>query len=721
MKEADIPNKQDKLKELKEYVTYGYDYFKDNYITFNNNIRKTYVTNISESQRRVLIGLDKPDIEANMSQHFLSRILSIVYKNNPSLRAYHSEIDNPSSDLISFFEGHGNAILHDSYKDMWQNSIIKDCLSGGMGVGEVCVVNKDDNPFFRMLKLKRIEPSLAGFDPMAVLPNKSDGRFYYKIYVKTEKQIKKEFSRINIDEIQASPSDFKGFKWSYKGQTEKIIRCIEFFLKEEIKEKVVLLSNYSTFTQKEYEEILKVFEQVKILGLPRDYLGNINENILPESLKRRAKVKNLFKEYIEKGMFPTQIDEASAIKNEIHKYNFLESTIIDHVVTDYSYLPGVFFDGNSVTCAEEGENLDNVSQHIAAYLKNTDGVQQLVNSAIQSWANELDLSVPAKFMLEENSFPTPRPGIVDPFRYPQASVLYIYKGFKNNDPNIRLPAPIIMNRPELPRHIIEALSMAPSLMQNILGAYDSVVRDDSAIISGKALEKSMINADSAAKPFYTGYFNGLDQVATIMSDMIPKIYKIPLKYPVFNNAEHSSTYFDIEKYDPDELKMRLKLEAAGSSEAEKENALTQLRNANSSFPIVAKFLDNEDNLVPILKNLDIQGKETFLENANAFVTNEKTEKQNPPPEDAESKYVDNEFEVQKEENMIRAKKVQDEYEINTKKIEIDKLKLALENDKNETNKAKIAAELAIKTDDLNKTHHLKNLEIADKIIGKTKK
>lgn len=66
----------------------------------------------------------------------------------------------------------------------------------------------------------------------------------------------------------------------------------------------------------------------------------------------------------------------------------------------------------------------------------------------------------------------------------------------------------------------------------ILGSYDTVLGTNSNRLSGKAIQQGALQSNGAAMPYLIGYIKGLNRIAEILLDLIPKYIVTPRTIPV---------------------------------------------------------------------------------------------------------------------------------------------------------------------------------------------
>src|SRR5690348_4065127 len=112
-------------------------YFNDNYRRYRDFRRYVFKETISEQQRAVLQQLNRPVVEFNILEAYVSRLLGEFSKHEPGIEVSPAEGVPVNQEVLDVVEGHLRAILHQADKDSFSYEIYKDLLSGGFSVAKV--------------------------------------------------------------------------------------------------------------------------------------------------------------------------------------------------------------------------------------------------------------------------------------------------------------------------------------------------------------------------------------------------------------------------------------------------------------------------------------------------------------------------------------------------------------------------------------------------------
>jgi len=367
-----------------------------------------------------------------------------------------------------------------------------------------------------------------------------------------------------------------GFDWSFQNEKEEIVLVCDFYEKKTRKATIYKLSNCHSVTKDEYEKFMAQWTERGLIEQP-----------------------------------PMPIHERKTLIEYICRYRFCESRVLDFKETNFKHLPLVFVDGNSVIIKESGS----YTQMTRPYVYHAEGIQRLKNFAGQSLGNELENTVQHKFIVAVESIPE---DYQDAYQNVQKADTLMYNHFLDtNNPNITLPPPREVMRTPIPPQISDTFRMSDEMTQTILGSYD---------MAGIAFARSAIQGDATSVPYIVGYIKGLNRVAQIIIDLIPKYYRTPRSLPILlPNGKRS--FKEINKkgslymnYDPNTL--QVKVETGVNFSMQKEMALQtviEMSRANQGF---AQFF-NEEGLPTLLDNIEMRGIDELKEKANEWMQRQK--------------------------------------------------------------------------------------------------
>lgn len=581
----------DKLKYLKDTVEESQQYFSENVKRYEKFKHFVFKTSIGNEQAAALADTGKPAIEFNILESFISRLRGEFAKQQPSLVVRAADgvpagmMTREFTETINVIEAHLRAIFFEGTNDMLDYNIYTDLLAGGFSVMRVFTEYVNEKSFEQNIRVERVfDPTMTVFDSLARQSHKGDGRFCAEIYPMTRKQFEDEFGE-SIAKEMTYTRDLSGFNWSFKNDSEEIVLVCDFYEKKTKKETIVKLTNGHSVIKKEYEKAISEWSQA----------GHIEQP-------------------------PQVVDERRTTIEYICRYRFCESKVLDYIETDYKHLPLVFVDGNSVTLKENGS----YTQMTRPYVYHAEGIQKLKNFAGQSLASELENTIQHKFIVAVEAVPV---DYQTAYQNVQKADVLMYNHFLDtNNPQVTLPPPREVMRTPIPPEISNTFRMSDEMTQVILGNYDAAQGVNNAAMSGIAFARSAIQSNNASVPYVVGYIKGLNRVAQIIIDLIPKYYRTPRTLPIMlPNGKRS--YQEINKrgslymnFDPNHLEV--KIDVGANFAIQKEVALQTIISMSQANQGFAQFF-NEEGLSTLLDNIEIRGIDQLKMKAEAWMQKQK--------------------------------------------------------------------------------------------------
>jgi uncharacterized protein YeaO (DUF488 family) len=291
------------------------------------------------------------------------------------------------------------------------------------------------------------------------------------------------------------------------------------------------------------------------------------------------------------------------------RYRCIETEVIEYSETDFTYFPLVFFDGNSIML-KNPKTSGAVQQMTRPYVYHAKGAQKLKNFAGITLANEMENIVQHKFIVAKEALPKEMDWLAA-YKDMQKPSNMVFNAFFEQDPDKPIPNPIReVQRVPTPPEVVQTFASTDSLIQNILGSYDAALGINDNQLSGIAIVEAATQSNAAAMPYIVGFLQGLQRVAEIIVDLIPKYYTTPRTIPVMGiNGKQDYVKINQEngvpmKYDTNVL--NVKVEAGVSFQIQKSRALQQLIALQQVSPLFAQFM-NEKGLSVLLDNIEIRG------------------------------------------------------------------------------------------------------------------
>ena len=587
---------QDNLQRIKENVSDAYKYFEDNYKRYHEFRNYIFNKSIDERKRAALNQLQRPALEFNILEAYISRLLGEFANQEPSIIVSPAEGVPISPDLLQLIEDHVRHIYYTANKDSFSYSIYKDCLGGGFSVGKVYTDYASPMSFHQQIYLNRVfDPTLCGFDPSARTPHKGDGQYCFELFPMTRKEFEREYPDADLKGMTFL-RDLEGFNWSYSNLDDaKIVLVCDYFEKRKYRKRIVQLADGRTMTMKDYEKMAEHWqEQGYIEQLP--------------IVVGKPRWTNLEK---------------------IVRYRLIENQVLEYEETDYTYLPYVFFDGNSVLLTKGTTN--NTFQMTRPYVYHARGIQDLKNFAGISLANFLENQIQGKFIIKKESIPKEK-DYAEALTNIQRANTVVVNAYVENDPSKPIPDPIreIVNV-GAPPEIMNTFSVTDPTTQTILGSYASNVGKDETRISGKAVIESATQGNAAAMPYIVGFLQGLTQVGNIIVDLMPKYLIGKRTVPLMDSAGEQY-YQDVNAEGQPVLKygdrsIKVNVEAGVSFQVQKNRALEQIIALMNSSQQFGQFMNSPQGLKILVSNLTIYGADRLQQAIEPYLQEQQQQQQ----------------------------------------------------------------------------------------------
>lgn len=598
MKSTVSKEHQSQLKRIKNNINEAYVYFRNNREYFNRMRNFVFNTTITDEQRAALDELDRPKIEFNVIEAFVSRLLGEFSKQLPGV-SVHAEptVSVPPIQTIKLVQGYMRHLLG----GLRANEIYKDQLSGGFSVMKVWTDFEDYKSFNQNIYFDRVfDPLLCGFDPAAQKSHKGDGSYCFEIIPFTEQQFIEIYgNKVNLDSCYRG--NLEGFKWGYKSNKKSTIMLCNYYEKRSKKVKLYELPGGKSLTKDEYEELLMLYE--------------INNDIAQP---------------------PKPIRERWTFIPRIYRYQIVSSEVLECVETDFCGLPLIFVDGNSITIRKDGDG-NTIEQLVRSYVHNAVGPQNIKNLAGQAMANHIETLVEHKMKVALESIPQQ---YEEAYTNVQSASNYIYKQF-NDDGTQQYNPPMEVQKVPLPPEILATYMNAEQTIQSSLGSYDAALGINKNQLSGVAIVEGATQSNAAAMPYVVNYLAALQQAAEIILDLIPKYFVTPRSLPILTSEdkkEHvtindpSNPYSPQMKFNSSDLKVSVS--AGVNFEVQQTRAIQTLIELANALPGMAQLINNPKGLSIICDNLTIRGADQMKEMAEEAAKKmevQEAKMQNQPP------------------------------------------------------------------------------------------
>lgn len=628
---------QDYLPTIKKNINAAHVAQKDNSERYYAWKQITFKSSISTSERQALDLLDRPVVEFNILNAPVSRLCGEFSKQEPQIYVSMANGEKADEAMLEAVEGHLKHILFEASKHNYQYRVYKDSMGGGLSSWKVCTDYLNERSFEQSIFLKRPDrPASVLFDPCAVEPTKSDAKYWCEPYPVDVEELKEEYPNEDFSSVKFTSFesiDGSEFNWAFtsgNGKKKYIVVCDYYEIKTK-KKKLVKLSNGSSMTYDEYEDMLEEHELSSMIEQP-----------------------------------PAIVDTRMTNVPYVCRYVCIYNKVLKYEKTSFTEPNYIFVDGDS----EEIRESDNSSivTFTKPYCFHGLGIQKLTNLSGQAIAADFENITMHKFMVSEEALPSQQEFLTAYKNVQKASVL-VYRETNENNPQQRNSAPMPVARVPLPQEVISTFNNCMSMLQNILGSYDASLGIQNNQLSGVAIVEGATQSNAAAMPYIVNYMQSLNQAAQVIVNIMPKFLITPRSIPIIdkkgNRAFVSINGDGQPKLSYEAGDLHVKVEAGVSFAIAKDRAIKQITSLMSISPIFERFI-NEVGLNVLLDNLDFHGVEIVKEKADEFMQKIQQEQQQPTPEQqtANARFMDAQTNAAKQQsdaktamykNMIDAK------------------------------------------------------------------
>ena len=631
---------QDQLERIKKNVRQSHDYFKHNYDCYNEFRKFVFESSLTSDEIALLQALSRPQLEFNVLEAYLSRLIGEFSKQEPDIEV--STDDEQKSDpmTIKLVELHLRHALMEPKSSNSRLEVYKKLLSGGFDCLKVSTDYAHPMSMDQIIKIEEVyDPTLCGFDQLAKQAHKGDGRFCFELFPKAEEDFKKEYPDIPTNTLTFK-RDFSGFNWSYLNDSTKIIIVADYYEKKPRNETIVQTRDGKVMTMDKYNKIINTWDDFTmppaIVGKPR-------------------------KTTIEK----------------IVRYRCIENLVIEYEETDFTHLPIIFVDGNSVIIKTPTNG--NVRQVTRPYVYHAKGAQRLKNYAGISLANEIENTIQHKFMVAKEALPKEQEFLAAYKDVQKASTL-VFNSVHESNPEMPIANPIReIQRIPAPPEIVQSFQSTDSLVQNILGSYDASLGINNNQLSGIAIVEGASQSNSVAMPYIVGCLQGYQRAAEIYVDLMPKYFTTPKTLPILDE-EGKRSYVKINQeqgmpLDFDANALNVSVKAGASFQIQKSRTIMMVKEMMGMSPLFSQFIA-EKGLNFVLDNMEGRGIEQLKDLVDEWTQEYQQQKQQAmQAQQSQNNPGAMMAQVKMQELQQKAQKDQAQFSVDMAKLEVEKQKV----------------------------------------------
>lgn len=563
---------QDNLSRIKKVVRNAHDYFKDNYDRYTEFRKFVFESSLTNDEITLLMTMNRPQLQFNVLEAYISRLLGEFSKQEPDIEvsAFDEQMADPLT--IKIVQQHLKHVFMDSDNEHLRYEVYKDLLSGGFSAVKVYTEYEHHMSMNQTIKFSKCEPTLVGFDKLARFSHKGDGQFCFELFPKSKEEFLDEYPGTPINTLSFR-RDFAGFNWSYQNDNSQIVVIADYYEKKRKEETIVQVRDGKVMTQSAYRKMVDEWNDItvppSIIGKPR-------------------------KTFIEK----------------IVRYRLIENQVLEYEETDFSHLPIVFIDGNSLMIKTPLNG--NIRQITRPYVYHAKGAQRLKNYAGICLANEIENTVQHKIMVAKEALPKEEE-FLNAYQDVQKESVLVYNSVHEGNPEMPINNPIReVQRIPAPPEITQAFSGTDSLIQNVLGSYDASLGINNNQLSGIAIVEGASQSNATAMPYVVGCLQGFQRLAQIYVDLMPKYFVTPRTIPILDE-EGKRFYVKINQekglsMDFDTNSLNVSLKAGASFQVQKSRTIMMVKEIMGMSPLFSQFMA-EKGLNFILDNMEGKGIE----------------------------------------------------------------------------------------------------------------
>lgn len=582
---------EEDLPRIKKRVRNYHDYFKHNYDSFNEFRKFVFESSLTNDEITLLESIGRPQLEFNVLEAYISRLLGEFSKQEPDIEV--SAFDEGQADplTIKVAEQHLKHVFSDASNEHTRYEVYKDLLSGGFSTIKVFTEYEHPMSLKQVIKISREEPTLSGFDRLARTSHKGDGQFCFQLFPMDSDEFQEEYPDISLGSISFR-RDYAGFTWSYLNDNSKIILMADYYEKKRKEETIVEVRDMGVMTMPKYRKMIDSWDE---LTVPPAIMGKPRKTLL----------------------------------DNIVRYRMIENQVIEYEETDFSMLPLIFIDGNSIMIKTPKNG--NIRQVTRPYVYHAKGAQRLKNFAGISLANEIENTVQHKMMVAKEALPKEEQ-FMEAYKNMQKESFFVFNSVHENNPELPIINPIReVQRVPAPPEIAQAFTGTDALIQNVLGSYDASLGINNNQLSGIAIVEAASQSNATAMPYIVGCLQGFQRVAEVYIDLMPKYYTTPRTLPI-RDEDGKRQFVKINQ--PEGLQMQdmntnalnVSLKAGASFQVQKSRTIMMLKEMMGMSPLFAQFMA-EKGLNFILDNMEGRGIEELKDLTQEWLQQYQQEKQ----------------------------------------------------------------------------------------------
>ena len=661
------------LSKAREDMTLWDGYFGENQVRGKDDMNFVLRDQWSAVERSEFNRLFKPAMAFNRLYDPIKKILGEQRKNKPDL-IVRSLTGNASQEQINLRADLVRTISYQSQNDLVYQTAFKQALMFGYGAFEILLEYESPRSFNQVIRYDIIpDVTRTAFDPTALKPHKGDGNFCSRQFVYTKEEFYATYPNVFNAVSYSDPRSLLDLQWETR---DSIVVC-KYTRKEWFPLKVLLLTDGSTVTEDEWEDMRKELEFKKSLADSSQVVGDMIRKSIPEIHGERMSRDYMIRQYI-------------LTQNQIIKFNDWPSKC----------LPQIFVDGDS--------SFINGHQYTRSFIHEAKDAQKFVNYVGSEIAAEV------KNRRREQWIGTPDniQGNEQMWRNPE-----LQNGILVAKPDPKTGAmPQKMQSWEISPSLLQQYQRGTQDIREILGFSETEAlqgRD----ISGKARRERKLEGSMSAYVWFDNLNQAVEQGGRVVLDLLPVVageFERPMVISKADGKTDSIVLNKVAGDDGEGNQIRENVLDQGEYDIEIDTGPSFAVQKSESLEFLTQTLQVNPSVFPLVadiwaKNLDVQWMNQIVERFKTIVPPEilaKEEGKPPPPpkpnpqemmmqqkmhlEEAALKERAEELQIRKEKHMLdqaemilKAQEMQTKMGLEQQKIKVEHGKLLLSADKME--------------------------------------
>jgi hypothetical protein len=490
--EADI-DEAEVLKKCREDLVLWDGYFGENMVRGKDDMNFVLRDQWSAVERSEFSRLFKPAMTFNKLYDTTKKVVGEQRKNKPDLmvRSLTGKSNQKQIDLRSDLV---RTISYQSQNDLVYQTAFKQSLMMGYGAFEICLEYENPKSFNQVIRYEIIpDVTRTSFDPTAIKPHKGDGNFCARQYVYTKQEFYATFPWVMNPVSYSDPRSLLDFQW----ETRDTIVVCKYSRKEWFPLKVLLLTDGTTVTEEEWEELKPQLDLKRALADSSQIVGDMIRKSIPEVHGER-----LSRDF------------------KIRQYMLTQNQIIEYTDWPSKYLPLIFVDGDS--------NFINGQQYTRSFIHEAKDAQKFVNyvgsevaAEIKNRRREQWMGTPDNIVGNEQMWRNPEL---------QNGILIAKPDPKTGSMPSKMPPW------ELSQSLLLQYQRGCQDMREILG-FSETEQLQGRDMSGKARRERKLEGSMSAYVYFDNLNQAIEQGGRVVLDLLPVIAGENERHMVVSKAD----------------------------------------------------------------------------------------------------------------------------------------------------------------------------------------